>query len=295
MPEAARPASGASTGSISENLEVIESAETEDALVEIVQYPALHGSADARSAETLFFVAQAGMCLKMVRITLKRSKVRVEPGALYYMHGQLEMKASTGGGIIRGLARKMTSGESLLVNEIHGSGTIHLEPTFGHFFLHEIERGSPGVLCDKGMFYAGTSSLDIGASLQRNVSSGLLGGEGWWQTSIKGSGVAVMFSPVPVREIRRIDLHDEKLSVDGNFALMRTAGVEFRAEKSSKSWVSTSVSGEGLLQAFSGTGSVWIAPTQGVYEKMATAAGLQALAAPPGSMGTVTRDENGAR
>ena len=270
------------------SLQVIARAETDDTLVEVIQYPILRGSADARNAETIFYAANSGMRLKMVRITLKNSKVRAEPGALYYMKGNLEMKTSTGGGLMKGLARKITSGESFFVNEIHGTGVIYLEPTFGHFFLHKLEDGDPGLICDKGMFYAGTSNLDIGATLQKNISSGLFGGEGWWQTSITGSGVAVLFSPVPVQEVQKINLNNEKLSVDGNFALMRTKNIEFKAEKSSKSWVATSVSGEGLLQTFSGTGSVWIAPTQGVYEKMASDEGLSELATPPGSMGTDT-------
>jgi len=273
------------------DLDVITSCEIDGAKIEVVSYTALRGSSDTRTAETLFFSSQAGMRLKMVRITLNNSKIRVEPGALYYMSGNLEMKASTGGGILKGLARKMTSGESLFVNEIEGTGTIYLEPTFGHFLLHELKSGDEGVICDKGMFYAGAGSLDIGASMQRNLSSGLMGGEGWWQTSITGTGVAILFSPVPVEEIDRININNEKVSVDGNFALMRTKGIEFKAEKSSKSWIATSVSGEGLLQTFNGTGSVWIAPTQGVYEKMATMEGLHSLAAPPGSKGTVTNME----
>ena len=272
-------------------LEVLTSEETEDAVVEILQYPTLRGSSDTRSAENLFFASQAGMRLKMVRITLKNSNIRSEPGALYYMKGNLQIKASTGGGLLKGLARKMTSGESLLVNEIHGTGQIYLEPTYGHFFLHRVE-GAP-IIVDKGMFYAGTSSLNISATMQKNISSGLLGGEGWWQTKISGAGIAVLFSPVPAEEVEKIQLNGDKLSVDGNFALMRTEGVEFRAEKSSKSWVATSVSGEGMLQTFSGKGTVWLAPTQGVYDKMATPEGLRELAMPPGTMGTVT-DTKGA-
>lgn len=276
-----------------DSVQVIARAQSDGALVEVVQYSVLRGSADTRTAETLFFAAHAGMRLKMVRIILTDSRVRVEPGALYYMKGDLEMKASTGGGIMKGLARKMTSGESFFVNEIHGTGVIYLEPTFGHFLLHNLDDDSPGVICDKGMFYAGTSDLDIGASIQKNISSGLFGGEGLWQTSIKGSGVAILFSPVPVHEIKKINLNGEKLSVDGNFALMRSADIEFRAEKSSKSWVATAVSGEGLLQTFSGTGPVWIAPTQGVYEKMVSMSGLRELAGSPGSMGTVTDMKRG--
>ena len=64
-----------------------------------------------------------------------------------------------------------------------------------------------------------------------------------------------------------------------------------RAEKSSKSWLSTSVSGEGILQTFSGTGKVWLAPTQGVYEKLATEDGMMILSQSPGSLGTKVNDK----
>ncbi len=265
---------------------VMNKVSIDNAEVHVTSIDELKGSADPRNAELMYFTSHSGMKLKFVRIILNETKVRVEPGALYYMNGSLEMKASTGGGIVKGLFRKATSGESFFVNEIHGTGTIVLEPTFGHFLLHEMEDGNDGVICDKGMFYAGAGSLDISAKMQKNISAGLFGGEGLWQTSITGSGIAVLFSPVPEDEITIIELNNEKLSVDGNFALMRTSGIDFRAEKSSKSWLSTSVSGEGILQTFSGTGKVWLAPTQGVYEKLATKDGMMILSRPPGSLGT---------
>ncbi len=270
-----------------EQFEVIARLEAEDgAMVEVLQFRQLRGSADVRTAENLYYANQSGMRLKMVRITLSGSHVRVEPGALYYMRGRLEMKASTGGGLMAGLARKMVSGETFFVNEIHGTGEIYLEPTFGHFFLHRIDRNEGGTIVDKGLFYAGTAGLDISAVRQKNISAALYGCEGMFQTRIAGAGVAVLFSPVPVEEIVRYQLAGDKVSVDGNFALMRSENITFRAEKSSKSWIATSVSGEGLLQTFEGTGYVWIAPTQGVYEKLATPEGLRALAAPPSSSNT---------
>ncbi len=267
--------------------EVIETRTTQDGTkVEILQFPQLAGSADLRTAENLFYAAQSGMRLKCVRITLKDSHVRVEPGALYYMKGRLEMKAGTGGGILKGLSRKMLSGETFFVNEIHGAGEIYLEPTFGHFILHEITPQDVALIVDKSLFYAGTAGLDISSVLQREVSAAVFGGEGLFQTRIKGAGIAVLYSPVPVHEVQRIELNKEKLWVDGNFALMRTEGIAFRAEKSSKSWVATSVSGEGLLQTFEGSGSVWIAPTQGVYELLASDAGVRRLSLPPSSSNT---------
>lgn len=280
--------------SFEQHLEVLQSETAPDgSVVQIVQLDSLRGSSDVRTAESLYFTNQCGMRMKLVRIRLNNSHVRVEPGALYYMRGNLEMKASTGGGLVKGLSRKLLSGESFFVNEIHGTGEVYLEPTFGHFFLHRVTPSEGGVVVDKSLFYAGTAGLQISAVAQRNVSSALFGGEGIFQTGIQGTGLAILYSPVPMEEIQRFQLSGEKLSVDGNFALMRSSTIDFRVEKSSKSWVSTSVSGEGLLQTFRGRGNVWIAPTQGLYEKLARPDGLRSLSAPPGSMGTTTTTSSG--
>jgi uncharacterized protein (AIM24 family) len=264
--------------------DVIDEKVTSGARFRVLQQRELKGSSDVRSAEQLFFLQSAGMRLKTVQVTLNQGRIRNEPGALYFMRGSLEMKSSTGGGIMRGLSRKVLSGESFFVNEIHGSGDVFLEPSFGHFLLVEIEDDE--VIVDKSMFYAGSGSLDISAAAQRNLSSAALGGEGLFQTRIRGSGVAVLFSPVPMSELQIIDLKNDTLSVDGNFALLRTGNIEFNVQKSSKSWLATSVSGEGLLQTFKGTGQVWLAPTQGVYDRLATPGGLASLAGPGNSMGT---------
>ena len=72
--------------------------------------------------------------------------------------------------------------------------------------------GNDGLICDKGMFYAGAGDLDISAKMQKSVSAGAMGGEGWFQTSITGTGIAVLFSPVPQEEITIVELNDENLA-----------------------------------------------------------------------------------
>ena len=267
--------------------EELDKIENEYGKVEVLQVPVLAGSSDIRSAESLFFVSQVGMRMKMIRITLpgQNSKVRVEPGALYYQQGNLEIKASTGGGFFKGVARKATSGESLFVNEIHGKGEIYLEPTFGHYIL--VNTGGNVIVCDKSMFFASLGDLEISVKVN-NTLTGLFGGEGLFQTKISGNGIAVLFSPVPMSEIQVLNLTNSKLSVDGNFALLRIGDIDFSVEKASKGLVSTFISREGLLQTFTGTGQVWIAPTQGVYDKLATPDGLLELSRPPGARSTNT-------
>jgi len=269
-------------------LEVIEVEKIDGIKFEVVQYKSLKGSSDLYTAKEMFFAKQAGVHLKMIKITLDNSSVIIEPGALYFMKGDLTLESNTGGGIARGLMRTFTTGETLFQSEISGTGEIYLEPTFGHYLLFNIDDDS--IIVDKGAFYCASSKLKIGSKLQSNVSSALFGGEGFFQTEIKGSGIVALVSPVPVDELSIYQLEEnEKLSVDGNFAFARTGGIKFRAEKSGKTIFQSVTSGEALLQTFTGAGIVWIAPTEGVYKDLKKAGGITNIRG-QGSMGTDVRN-----
>lgn len=267
--------------------EVVESESIPGAILEVVQYKTLKGSDDLDVAEKVFFANQADIHLKMIRVKLDRSELLIEPGALYFMKGNLQLESSTQGGIAKGLMRKFMTGETLFQSRIKGTGEIYLEPGFGHYLLFNIDNDA--LVLDKNAFHCATAGLEVSALMQQNVSSALFGGEGFFQTQVKGSGVVVLNSPVPVSELLMYDLAaGEKLSVDGNFAFVRTASVSFQAEKSGKSLFQSVTSGEGLLQTFTGPGMVWIAPTQGVYDKMKMMNSIANLSHAQGSMGTRT-------
>lgn len=80
--------------------------------------------------------------------------------------------------------------------------------------------------------------------------------------------------PVPQDEITMVHLENDVLRVDGNFAIMRTAGVQMSVEKSSATLVGSAVSGEGLVNVFRGTGDVWIAPSLKIYDAIHLARAL---------------------
>ena len=267
--------------------EVIEVEKVTGATFEVVRQKSLKGSADLNVAEKVFFANQAGIHSKMIRITLENSETLIEPGALYFMKGNLQLESSTQGGISKGLFRKVLTGETLFQSSIKGTGEIYLEPSFGHYLLFNIDNDT--LIVDKGAFYCASAGLDVSAKAQSNISSALFGGEGFFQTQIKGTGIVVLVSPVPIEELLMYQLaKDEKLSVDGNFAFVRTGSVSFRAEKSGKTLFQSVTSGEGLLQTFTGPGIVWIAPTQGVYDDISRAEGIKQLSSSQGSMGTHT-------
>jgi uncharacterized protein (AIM24 family) len=227
------------------------------------------------------------MRLKQVRIALRDGEAIAESGALHFMLGQIQMEGKIGGvsGLGKAMMNKFVTKEAAIMPRYRGTGQISLEPSFSHFLIHRLMGEE--VIADKGMFCCGEGTLDIGSVMQKNVSSALFGGEGLFQTRIRGTGICVFESPVPADEVMRIDLKDETLQVDGNFALMRTGRIEFSVEKSTRGIIGTLTSGEGLLQTFRGTGSVWLAPTQDIYQRLQSG-GIASMGAAPRSSNSAT-------
>jgi len=131
----------------------------------------------------------------------------------------------------------------------------------------ELHQGEE-IVVDKGMFYAAQGSVEVKPIMQKNVSSALLGGEGLFQMSLKGPGLAVLECAVPMCEIDIIELNNDVLKVDGNFAVLRTGNIDFAVERSAKTLLGSAVSGEGLVNVYRGTGQVWLAPTIKVYNTL---------------------------
>ncbi|MBN1230676.1 MAG: AIM24 family protein [Anaerolineales bacterium] len=250
------------------NFNVLEQAQGNGTAVQILEYRRLQGSDDITIAEKLFFAEQAGMKLKQARIILNGGQVVTEAGALHFMKGQIRSEVRSGG--ITGLAKKMVANR-LTQEAAHkplytGIGELFLEPTFGHMIIVNLNQEQ--MVVDVGMFYASEASVQVGIAVQKSLSSAFLSREGLFQTSLYGTGWAILASPVPVTEIIKYTLNSERLAVDGNFALLRKGDIRYTVEKSTKSWLGASWSGEGLLQTFTGTGEVWLAPTQSIYESL---------------------------
>ena len=192
--------------------EVIDSAEDDGFRVEILAYSKLGGAKDHQTAATVYFANQAGIRLKQVRITLRDGEAIAESGALHFMLGQIQMESKIGGvsGLGKAMMNKFVTKEAAVMPRYRGTGQIYLEPSFSHFLIYRLNGEE--VIADKGMFYCGQGSLDVGSAMQKNVSSALFGGEGLFQTRIRGTGICVLESPVPADEVLRIDLKDETLA-----------------------------------------------------------------------------------
>ena len=235
---------------------------------QILEYENLDGATDVETAFGLNIIRQSGIKLKQIRIILDDSSVKLEPNSLSYMKGNIEIKNKSGG--LLGFGKKIISskltGETAFKPTYSGTGEVFLEPSFGHFALIELEDDE--IIVSNNMFYACEEGIDVNATIQKNVSSVLLGNEGLCQTRIEGNGIVALKVPVPQNEIFKCILINDTLKVDGNFAILRTGNIEFSVEKSSKSIVGTVLSGEGMVNVYRGTGEVWLIPTKNVYKEL---------------------------
>ncbi|MBL1199637.1 MAG: AIM24 family protein [Nostoc sp. ZfuVER08] len=190
--------------------------------------------------------------LRLVKITLQNETVRTESGAMYYIHGNIKMesKAPSAGGFLKSLA----TGENIFRPTYTGTGELYLEPSLSGYHILELDGGE--WILDSGAYWASDGSVEVGVERNKLVS-GLIGGEGLFQTKVKGRGKVVMVAQGPVEVI---NLRNDRLVVDGNFAIARTNTLNYRVEKATKSFLGSMTSGEFLVNTFEGTGTVLLAP-----------------------------------
>ena len=176
------------------------------------------------------------------------------------MQGNLELEANlpSAGGFLKSMVTK----EHAVKPVIRGTGTVWLEPAFGDFTILEL-KGEEWIL-DKGAYYASEMNIEIGSFTNKSLS-GLFSGEGFFQTKVSGYGKVVIYSNGP---LETIELLNGKLVVDGSFAVARQGSVQLTVAKASKGIFGSMISGEGIVNTFTGTGKVMIAPAVNRYVTM---------------------------
>ena len=230
------------------NVSVIDTTEYEGMKVEVLEYNKLQGSTDTSAAMDMYFMEQQNIKARQVAIYLNNDKVKVEPGAMSYFKGNLEMVSGvTPGKLIGKMFSAAVTGESVAQPEYKGTGMVVLEPSFNHFLVLKIDGE---VIVDKGMFYCAQGGVQVKPVSVKTISSAFAGGEGIFQISLKGKGIVVLESRVPISEIDEIHLDNETLKVDGNFAILRSGNINFTVERSAKTLIGSAVSGEGLVNVY---------------------------------------------
>ncbi|MBQ3545858.1 MAG: AIM24 family protein [Lachnospiraceae bacterium] len=253
-----------------ENLKVIEEFQNGGLRVEVLEYEKLLGLSNAHMAQTVYYMEKQNIKVRQIALYLNNEKVTIEKGAMSYFQGNINMISGvTAGNALGRLVRGAVTGEQMSQPEYVGTGTLVLEPSFKHFLVLELAPGE-SIIIDDGMFYVAQGSVQVKTVAQKNLSSALMGGESIFQQQLIGPGIIVLESVVPMCEIEQIDLVNDTLKVDGNFAILRSSSLDFTVERSAKTLVGSAVSGEGLVNVYRGTGQIWLAPSIKIYDTLAT-------------------------
>lgn len=107
----------------SDNINVLDSAETERFKVEVLEYKELNGSNDPFLGKDLYYVQKSGMRLRQIKVTVRNGGLITEPGALHFHKGSISCEANIGG--VGGLAKKCSK-ISLRTNRLSSHATPEL-------------------------------------------------------------------------------------------------------------------------------------------------------------------------
>ena len=251
-----------------ENVRIIEEYQSGGLKVEILEYEKLLGISNSSMAQQVYFMEKQNIRVRQIALYLNNEKVTIEKGAMSYFQGNIQMVSGvTLGNALGRMVRGAVTGEQMAQPEYTGSGLLVLEPSFRHFLVLELAPNE-SVIVDDGMFYCAQGSVTVKTVSKRNLSSAIAGGETLFQQQLTGPGIIILESVVPMAEIDIIDMENDTLKVDGNFAVLRSSTLEFTVERSAKTLIGSAVSGEGLVNVYRGTGQVWLAPTIKVYKTL---------------------------
>lgn len=204
---------------------------------------------------------------RQVRIVLEGGGALLEPGALQYCRGNVQIdvqKAQGAGGVLR---RQMTSagtGDAAFATRFAGHGEVWTEPTRKHFIIASMDGPEDALILDDGAFYACESTIALGHHTHKSVS-GVMSGNGLIQPKLTGSGTFIVESPVPVDEIEAVEVKGgEELIVDGDIMMMFSASLKVELRPLVTGLRNAVRTGEGLVFKFNGNGTVWLTPTRHV-------------------------------
>jgi uncharacterized protein (AIM24 family) len=209
-----------------------------------------------------YFAAKMNVRKRQAYIELNDEAVTISAGAMQWMAGSVKAKADIKGvGDFLGKALKgAVTKESSVKPRYEGTGSLMLEPTYKHLLIEEVSDWGTGLVLEDGLFLACDSNVQQKITARTNLSSAALGNEGFFNLMLQGKGLAVLESSTPREELILVELENDEIRIDGNFAIAWSSSLDFRVEKSTKSLIGSAVSGEGFVNVYRGTGKVLMAP-----------------------------------
>ncbi|SFG58230.1 Uncharacterized conserved protein, AIM24 family [Lachnospiraceae bacterium C7] len=215
------------------------------------------------NAESEYYMSRMGVRRRQLAIQLDNNhSAYIQAGAMQWMAGDINVETGVKGvgdffgKIVKGAA----TGESAIKPMYTGDGLLVLEPTYKYIILADMSEWNTGMTIEDGMFYACSGTVNTSVVARKSVSSAAFGGEGLFNLSLHGTGIAALESNVPYEELVEVELYNETLKIDGSLAVCWSSNLDFTVERTTKTLIGSAASGEGLVNVYRGTGKVLMSP-----------------------------------
>lgn len=220
-------------------------------------------STNLGAAMQYYYASKMNIRKRQVMVQLDdKHEVIVQAGAMQWMAGDVSSATNVKG--IGDFAKKLVSSkvtnETAIKPRYMGNGVLILEPTYKYLLIEDVGAWNGGMVIDDGLFLACEGSVDMKTVARKNLSSAVAGGEGLFNSCLTGTGYAVLECSCPREELVEVQLENDVLKVDGNFAIAWSESLNFTVERSTKTLIGSAASGEGLVNVYRGTGKVLMAP-----------------------------------
>ncbi len=193
---------------------------------------------------------------RYVEIHLNHEMVRVESGALSYLHGDISIHSQLVPSV-GGMLKSMLADEAIYRPTYTGTGVITLESSLGGF--HVLNLQGESWILERGTYWASDGSVDVGFYREK-LKASMWAGEGpiYLQTRVRGEGQVVLTTrgPVELLQLRP----GEPVVTEGSYVVARTGDVSFSVRRSTKNFMGRFTAGEGLVRVYEGSGKVLINP-----------------------------------
>lgn len=215
-----------------------------------------------------------GHDMQFVEVELDPGESAVaEAGALMFKDAAVQMETvfgdgsrggSGGGGLmdkLLGAGKRLVTGESLFTTVYTHTGSGKAKVAFaapypGTVLALKLSEYNGRLICQKDSFLAGARGVALGIAFQRNIMTGLFGGEGFIMQKLEGDGWVFVHAGGTL--VQRELAAGERLDVDTGCVVAYTSTVDFDVRRVA-GLKSMFFGGEGVfLATLTGPGHVWL-------------------------------------
>jgi uncharacterized protein (TIGR00266 family) len=213
-----------------------------------------------------------GAEMQFVEIELDPGEAAVgEAGSMFWMDANISMDAvfgdgSGGGGAglfgkLLSAGKRLVTGESLFTTVYTNQGggkqkVAFAAPYPGKILPMDLRQLGGMLICQKDAFLCAARGVSLGIAMQKKLSTGFFGGEGFIMQKLEGDGLAFVHAGGSI--LRRELKAGETVMVDTGCVVAYTPSVNFEIQYVGK--IKTALfGGEGLFLAkLSGPGTLWL-------------------------------------